>query len=312
MATSLEGATFTNARSAVSRVARRARGRLHHQRRDPVGLPALERRRAPVPDLFCYGLLADFRGYEPGYTKRLPAALNALTWVVLKARTNNTGGTSRCARAIRPSRRASTSATSRKAATRAARISRRRRRRRVRPADRRRAEGARRSTSPRSCRAGRSPTRRPSPTYVRNQAWGHHASWHLRDRPGRRAGVVTSNFKVHGVRGLRVVDASVFPRIPGLFIVSAVLMIGEKAADVIAADAGTPAAAADRAGPAPDLRRFTMPRALAIVSAVAAAAIVITGCHASAPPPHPVRAAGHRRRAPAQRLRADRRRARRR
>jgi choline dehydrogenase len=29
------------------------------------------------------------------------------------------------------------------------------------------------------------------------------------------------------------VDASVFPKIPGFFIVSAVYMIGEKAADVI-------------------------------------------------------------------------------
>jgi choline dehydrogenase-like flavoprotein len=35
---------------------------------------------------------------------------------------------------------------------------------------------------------------------------------------------------------LRVVDASVFPRIPGFFIVSSVYMIGEKAADVILAD----------------------------------------------------------------------------
>jgi choline dehydrogenase len=39
---------------------------------------------------------------------------------------------------------------------------------------------------------------------------------------------------VHGTQGLRVVDASVFPRIPGLFIASAVYIIGEKAADVIA------------------------------------------------------------------------------
>ena len=47
--------------------------------------------------------------------------------------------------------------------------------------------------------------------------------------------MLTSDFKVHGIDGLRVVDASVFPRIPGLFIVSAVYMIGEKAADVITA-----------------------------------------------------------------------------
>jgi choline dehydrogenase-like flavoprotein len=49
--------------------------------------------------------------------------------------------------------------------------------------------------------------------------------------------VVDGNFRVHGTRGLRIVDASVFPRIPGFFIVSAIYMIGEKAADVIAADA---------------------------------------------------------------------------
>jgi choline dehydrogenase-like flavoprotein len=36
---------------------------------------------------------------------------------------------------------------------------------------------------------------------------------------------------------LRVVDASVFPKIPGHFIVSAVYMISEKALDVILEDA---------------------------------------------------------------------------
>ena len=49
--------------------------------------------------------------------------------------------------------------------------------------------------------------------------------------------MLSSDFQVHGVHGLRVVDASVFPRIPGFFIASAVYMIGEKAADVIAAAA---------------------------------------------------------------------------
>jgi choline dehydrogenase-like flavoprotein len=47
--------------------------------------------------------------------------------------------------------------------------------------------------------------------------------------------VLTSDFRVHGTRGLRVVDASVFPRIPGFFPVGAIYMIGEKAADVILA-----------------------------------------------------------------------------
>ena len=60
---------------------------------------------------------------------------------------------------------------------------------------------------------------------------------HLPHRKEGEGGVLSSDFRVHGTEGLRVVDASVFPRIPGYFIVSAVYMIGEKAADVILADA---------------------------------------------------------------------------
>lgn len=50
--------------------------------------------------------------------------------------------------------------------------------------------------------------------------------------------MVSSDFEVHGTKGLRIVDASVFPKIPGFFIVTSVYMIGEKAADVIHAAAG--------------------------------------------------------------------------
>jgi len=38
-------------------------------------------------------LLADFRGYRPGYSKRFGAELNCLTWVVLKGHTRNRTGT---------------------------------------------------------------------------------------------------------------------------------------------------------------------------------------------------------------------------
>ena len=83
------------------------------------------------------------------------------------------------------------------------------------------------------------------PEFVRDHAWGHHASCTCRIGRREDGGVLSSNFKVHGVSGLRVVDASVFPRIPGFFIASAVYMIGEKAADVI----GVAARGADRLGP---------------------------------------------------------------
>ena len=73
--------------------------------------------------------------------------------------------------------------------------------------------------------------------FVREHAWGHHACGTCAIGPRAENGVLGSDFRVHGVANLRVVDASVFPRIPGYFIVSAVYMIGEKAADAILADA---------------------------------------------------------------------------
>ena len=68
---------------------------------------------------------------------------------------------------------------------------------------------------------------------MRDTAWGHHASCSCAIGPVSEGGVLDGDFRVHGVRGLRVVDASVFPRIPGFFVASAVHIVGEKAADVI-------------------------------------------------------------------------------
>ena len=74
--------------------------------------------------------------------------------------------------------------------------------------------------------------------WVRDQAWGHHCSCTCKigsaDDP---MAVLDSNFKVRGTKGLRVVDASVFPHIPGTFIVLPIYMISEKAAAVILAEA---------------------------------------------------------------------------
>jgi choline dehydrogenase-like flavoprotein len=73
--------------------------------------------------------------------------------------------------------------------------------------------------------------------YVKYQAWGHHASCTCPiGRDGDPMAVLDRNFKVRGIRSLRVVDASIFPRVPGFFVVSSVYMAAEKAAEVILAD----------------------------------------------------------------------------
>ena len=77
--------------------------------------------------------------------------------------------------------------------------------------------------------------------FIQDEAWGHHASCTCKiGADNDPMAVLDSRFRVRGVQGLRVVDASVFPKIPGYFIVSAIYMISEKAADVIIEDAGGP------------------------------------------------------------------------
>lgn len=71
-------------------------------------------------------------------------------------------------------------------------------------------------------------------TFVKDNAWGHHASCTCPIGPiGKKCAVLDKDFQVQGTENLRVVDASVFPKIPGLFILASVYMISEKASDVI-------------------------------------------------------------------------------
>ena len=82
--------------------------------------------------------------------------------------------------------------------------------------------------------------------FIKNEAWGHHASCTCPiGADGDPNAVLDSKFRVRGTTGLRVVDASVFPKIPGFYIAVPIYMISEKAADVILADA-TAAAKAGR------------------------------------------------------------------
>jgi choline dehydrogenase len=55
--------------------------------------------------------------------------------------------------------------------------------------------------------------------------------------PDPERSVVDARLRVHGVVGLRVVDASVFPSIPSGNIHAPTLMVADRAADLILADA---------------------------------------------------------------------------
>jgi choline dehydrogenase len=189
----------------------------------------------PLPDLFCFGLVGKFRGYEPNYSQEIVLHHNYLTWAVLKAHTNNTGGTVG-----------------------------------LRSADPRETpdinfhyfdegtgnwqedlesvvDGVKFVRAINSHvrdyfveeEAPNEREREDLAQFVKDNAWGHHASCTCKIGPkDNPMAVLDSNFRVYGTKDLRVVDASVFPRIPGFFIVSSIYMIGEKAADVILADAG--------------------------------------------------------------------------
>jgi choline dehydrogenase len=192
----------------------------------------------PVPDLFCYSLLAKFPGYFPGYSKLLPQHPDYLTWAVLKGHTNNTAGsvTLESNDPLQPPKinfkyfeegNDATGDDLRSVVEGIKFV-------RLLMADPEQQAVVEAEELP-----GPSfDTPEKLKTFVRDHAWGHHASCTCRIGRSEEGGVLSSDFKVHGTQGLRVVDASVFPRIPGLFIASAVYMIGEKAADVIAADAG--------------------------------------------------------------------------
>lgn len=183
-----------------------------------------------LPDLFCMALLAQFKGYFPGYSSLFPTSLNYLTWVILKAHTRNRKGevtlrspdphdTPRInfnyfeeggdedLEAVVDGIQFVRSLTEK-----------------LEKEDLIVTE----ELPGRECQ-----TADQLKEFVRTHAWGHHACGTCAIGPREQGGVIDGNFQVYGVAGLRVVDASVFPRIPGFFIVSSIYMIAEKAADAI-------------------------------------------------------------------------------
>jgi choline dehydrogenase-like flavoprotein len=187
----------------------------------------------PEPDIFCMALPALFKGYWHGFSRLIRDHHDRLTWAVLKAHTLNRAG-SVTLRSADPRDAPQVNfryfdegddKTGRdlQALVGAIRL-------------------VRRMTAPliaagtiaQECAPGaQAQTAQALADYVRDTAWGHHASCSCPIGAADQGGVLDSRFAVHGTRGLRVVDASVFPRIPGFFLVSAVYMIAEKAADAI-------------------------------------------------------------------------------
>ena len=215
----------------------RPRGGMYISSGATIGLAQRSGPHAPDPDIFAMALPTRFEGYFPGYSKWLHEHPDYLSWAVLKAHTRNRAGRVR----LRSADARDTPeidfhyfdpADDPQGADLCAIVDAIRFVRHVMaPLVRSGAVGA--EQSPGAAVDSDEALAR----HVRDNAWGHHASCSCAIGARESGGVVDSRFRVHGTQGLRVVDASVFPRIPGFFLASAVYMIGEKAADVVLQDA---------------------------------------------------------------------------
>jgi choline dehydrogenase len=200
-----------------------------------LGIIEKSRQERQDPDLFIFGLPGYFKGYYPTYSEEVGRERSRFTWAILKAHTLNTAGKV-VLRSDDPKDAPhinfryfdegnDASGDDLEAVVEGVEF--------VRRMMSRASEVIERELVP-----GESvDTREQLREFVKNEAWGHHASCTCKMGPkDDEMAVVDGNFRVHGTTNLRVVDASVFPRIPGFFIVTAVYMISEKASDVILAD----------------------------------------------------------------------------
>jgi choline dehydrogenase-like flavoprotein len=201
-----------------------------------VARSSVKKRSAP-PDIFCMALVGRFAGYYPGYSEELAKHDDILTWTILKAHTKNHAGTVRL-RSADPrdmpvidfhyfEEGDDVAGDDMRSVIEAIKF-------------------VRRLAAPLVERGLIAREELPGASrqddaalaaYIRNNAWGHHASCTCAIGKPSEKGVLDSALAVHGVHRLRVVDASVFPKIPGFFLASAVYMIAEKAADMILNDA---------------------------------------------------------------------------
>ncbi|EFY87371.1 GMC oxidoreductase, putative [Metarhizium acridum CQMa 102] len=187
--------------------------------------------RASEYDAFIFGGPINFRGYFPGYSYNITADHDVFTWAILKGHPRNTAGHVRLLSADpldvpeivynyfdTGSGDSAADLTAIREAIGVARAAFRRQPVRV---DEVLPGAAVQSAA-------------DVETYAKDTAWGHHASSTCPiGADNDPMAVLDSSFRVRGVKGLRVVDASVYPRIPGTFTAVSTYMVGEKAADVI-------------------------------------------------------------------------------
>jgi choline dehydrogenase len=189
----------------------------------------------PEPDLFIFGLLGSFRGYFPGYSSCIAQEEDLFTWAILKAHTNNTCGQVTL-RSNDPTEVPEINfhyfaGDAGGDADLAAVVDGLKTARCIN-------DRCREIIAEEVLPGNDVTTEEQIRQYIKDNAWGHHACGTCKMGPvSDPLAVVDSRFRVHGLRNLRVVDASIFPKIPGFFIVSSVYMVSEKASDVIIEDA---------------------------------------------------------------------------
>ncbi|KAH7384296.1 glucose-methanol-choline oxidoreductase-like protein [Phaeosphaeria sp. MPI-PUGE-AT-0046c] len=184
-------------------------------------------------DLFVFGGPVNFRGYFPGYAYNATSEHDWFTWAILKAHPRNNAGSVTLQSADPLEVPAITynyydtgSGDYQKditALTEAVGLARDAFKRQIVPID--------------EVLPGKDVTSKEAiADYIKDTTWGHHASSTCPiGADNDPMAVLDTNFKVRGTAGLRVVDASVFPRIPGTFTAVSTYMVAEKAADVILA-----------------------------------------------------------------------------
>ncbi len=206
-----------------------------------IGMVKKSRPELADPDLFIFGIPGYFKGYYPGFSPQVEQKRTYFTWVVLKAHTSNTRG-SVTLRSADPRERPQVdfryfgngagADADLNALVEGVLFA------------RRIVEKTKAISPPfvddfREVFPGTElDTRTEIAQFIKDKAWGHHACCTAKigaaDDP---TAVLDGRFRVRGVDGLRVVDASAFPRIPGFFIAVPIYMIAEKAADVLHEDA---------------------------------------------------------------------------